>query len=46
MNGDLYRLDVAESKYGNRKALSPTTLKGEWFQANKYACNKKIVINF
>jgi hypothetical protein len=28
MKGNLYRLDVVDSKYGNQNALSPITLKG------------------
>jgi hypothetical protein len=41
MNGDLYRFNVAESKYGNRNSLASTILKGERFKINKYVLNKK-----
>jgi hypothetical protein len=36
MKGDLYRFDVAESRYGNQNVLSPTTLKEERFKVSKY----------
>lgn len=39
MKGDPYRLDVAESKYGNWNSLSPTALKGERFKVNNYIFN-------
>ena len=39
MKGDLYRHDVAESKYGNRNSLSSTTLKGGRFKDNNYVSN-------
>lgn len=39
MKGDLYRLDVAESKYGNQNALSPTMVEREEF-VNNYIFNK------
>jgi hypothetical protein len=32
-NGDLYSVDVAESKHGKQHALPPTTVKGERFEA-------------
>jgi hypothetical protein len=47
VKGDLCRLDVAESKYGSRNVLSPTTLKGERFKVNNYVFNfKKVLIHF
>jgi hypothetical protein len=33
--GDLYRLDVAESKYGNQIAPSPTNFESEAFKVTK-----------
>jgi hypothetical protein len=43
MNGDLYGLDVAESKYSNQNALLPTILQGERFKSTStFLINKKI----
>jgi hypothetical protein len=39
--GDLYRFDIAESRYGNQHAVSPTTLKGQRFKVKNYIFSKK-----
>jgi hypothetical protein len=45
--GNLYRLDVAESKYDHRNILTPITLKGERFKLNNWVLtNKKRLIIF
>jgi hypothetical protein len=41
IKGDLYRFNVAESKYGNQKALPPTAVKFK-----NYVFNKKRLIYF
>jgi hypothetical protein len=45
-NGDLYSSDVADSKYGKQDALTPTTVEGEKFKAQKYFLSKKELISF
>ena len=36
IKGDLYRFDIAESKYDNQNLLPPTTFKGERFKVKNY----------
>jgi hypothetical protein len=42
IKGDIYRFDVAESKYGNQNDLSPTTFKGERFKFKTMLFNKQV----
>ena len=46
IKGDLYRFDVAESKYGSHNALTPTTVKGERHKAKKIPFFKKKIYFF
>ena len=40
--GDSYSFDLAESKYGNQIAVSPSNVKGEGIKLKNYVCNKKV----
>jgi len=35
IKGEIYRFDIAESKYDNQNPLSPITFKGERFKVKK-----------
>ena len=43
--GDLYRLDLAESKFGNHIAPSPTIFEREAFKIKNYVCTKYIPVS-
>jgi hypothetical protein len=43
--GDLYRLDIAESRYGNQIALSPTIFEREAFKVKINYIYSKIYIS-
>jgi len=46
IKSDPYIFDIAESKYGNQNALSPTTFMGERFKLKNYNFNIKRLIYF